>query len=181
MDFAPPLLSQRMQQPKIAWTRSDDDRLITLDRDYIRSRTTWIRDELDPRIARDGPDFLSPDNVIALFTFLDELRRADISTQTLRCSRVHMALLEISGRATRWPAGLIDKVDSLIQYWEGIHGPLILIRPLLYDLGGRLHGICTPEDIERERLLIKWLRTPGHPVSPAIARRHGDLGFRPGE
>lgn len=172
------------QQPQyFAWTSSpDNDKdTIVLDRDYLRSRTSWIRDDLDPLVAQRGPDSLTADTVITLFTFFEELRKASLSHQTLRCSRVHFALLEISGRATRWPSKLIEIVDSLIQYWTSIYGTLADIRPLLYEDGGRLYGISTPEDLEREKLLIKWLRSAGTHVSPTIARRHGDLGFKPGE
>lgn len=171
-----------MQRQQFPGTESSDGTQdITLDREYIRSRTRWIRDDLDPRIAREGPDTLTPDSVITLFTFLEELRSASISAETLRCTRVHRALLDISGHATRWPGKLVDKVDDLINHWNHVYGPLHAVRPLLYDQGGRLHGISLPEDLERDKLLIKWLRTPATPISPAISRRHGDLGFRPGE
>ena len=172
-----------MQQPqRFAWTASsDDNRTIVLNRDYIHGRTHWIRDELDPLVAQQGPHSLTADTVTTLLNFLDQLRRASLSAQTLRSSRIHFALLEISGRGTRWPAELIDQVDDLLRDWTDMYGPLLELRPLLYEQGGRLYGISTPEDVEREKLLIKWLRTPATHVSPAIARRHGDLGFKPGE
>lgn len=51
----------------------------------------------------------------------------------------------------------------------------------LYEPGGRLHGVCKPEDASREKILIKWLKTPGVKLSPLLARRVGDLGFKPGD
>lgn len=171
-----------MSRQQFAWAAAPDDtQPNTLDRDYVRTQTRWIRDDLDQLIAREGPEVLTSDSVITLFTFFEELRHATISYETLRCSRVCYALLEISGSATRWPSKLIDKVDDIIQHWEAIHGPLQDVRPLLYEQGGRLYGITTPEDLERDKLLIKWLRMPATPVAPSISRRHGDLGFRPGE
>lgn len=175
-------ISCQMQRSTFSsWNRSDADQPFFLDRDYIRDRTRWIRDELDPQIARDGPEILCPDNVIILFTFLEDLRRSSLSLDILRYSRVHYALLEITGRATRWPGKLIDKVEHLIKLWEASFGHLRDIHRPLYEDGGRLHGISTAEDVERDKLLIKWLRAPNIHVSPAISRRHGDLGFTPGE
>jgi len=165
-----------------AWTVSNSDvQTAAPDPEYLRTRTSWIRDDLDPLIAREGPDTLSSDAVITLFTFFDELRKSNIPLHILRYSRIHLALLDISGRATRWPGKLIDQVDDLVKHWESIYGSLLDIRPFLYEEGGRLHGISTPEDIDRARLLIKWLRAPATPVSPAISRRHGGLGFKAGE
>lgn len=177
-----PLPIITMQRPKqLSWTKSDPDQPLILDPQYIRARTRWIRDDLDPQLARDGPDILSPDIVITLFTFLEELRRSTPSLETLRSSRVHLALLDMTGCATRWPGKLINKADHLIKHLEASYGALADIRPFLYEEGGRLYGICTPEDVERDKLLIKWLRDPNVLVSPALSRRHGDLGFTPGE
>lgn len=171
-----------MPTQKFSWdTSSDDAQPSVLSREYLRERAQWIRDQLDPLVARDGPDALQPDNVITLIAFFEELRQSAISIDSFRYSRIHYALLELSGRATRWPGRLIDQADEIIRHWETIHGPLLDIRPPLYEPGGRLHGLSTPEDLEREKLLIKWLRAPDAMILPSFARRHGDLGFKPGE
>ncbi|KAL1296769.1 hypothetical protein AAFC00_000233 [Neodothiora populina] len=171
-----------MQRPiPTTWTTLDLAQPLFLDRDYLRKRASWIRDELDPLVAREGPDVLCPDIVLTLVTFFDELCRASIPTETLVYSRVPRALLEITGRATRWPGKLIDKVEHVIKHLEESHGSLEEMRPLLYEGEGRLNGISSPEDVEREKLLIKWLKTPGILVSPTVSRRHGDLGFKPGD
>lgn len=152
-----------------------------LDLQYLKSRVSWIRDELDPLVARDGPDTLRPDTVIILFKFFEQLRTCQLTQEAIRDSRIHLALIEISRRATRWPVRLIEEAEEIILKWESEWGPLSNIKVNLYDTGGRLHGISTPEDIQRELLLNKWSRKETAWVNPNLARRNGDLGFLPGE
>lgn len=152
-----------------------------LDAQYLRGRVSWIRDELDPNVARDGPDFLRPDNVITLFKFFEQLRTSHLTLEAIRDSRIHLALIEISRRATRWPVRLIEEAEEIVLEWESEWGPLSSVKVNLYDTGGRLHGISTPEDLQREILLNKWSRKETAWVNPNLARRNGDLGFLPGE
>ncbi|CAD0095890.1 unnamed protein product [Aureobasidium vineae] len=152
-----------------------------LDLNYLKGRVSWIRDELDPLVARDGPNTLRPDTVIVLFRFFEQLRTSYLNLETIRDSRVHLALIEISRRATRWPVRLIEEAEEIIFKWESEWGPLSSIKVNLYDTGGRLHGISTPEDIQREALLLKWSRKETAWVNPNFARRNGDLGFQPGD
>lgn len=153
----------------------------SLEPEFLRTRARWIRDELDPIVARDGPDIMHPDDVLDLDEFFRHLQVCSIALQTVRYSRIHLAVLEIAGRATRWPHRLINRCDVLIEKWEDQFGKLEELGTPLYEVGGRLHGVAKQEDLSRERLLVKWLRQPGVHVSPAVARRHGDLGFSPGE
>ncbi|KAG9952593.1 hypothetical protein KCU85_g1956, partial [Aureobasidium melanogenum] len=152
-----------------------------LDAQYLRGRVSWIRDELDPNVARDGPDFLRPDNVITLFKFFEQLRTSHLTLEAIRDSRIHLALIEISRRATRWPVRLIEEAEEIVLEWESEWGPLSSVKVNLYDTGGRLHGISTPEDLQREILLNKWSRKETAWVNPNLARRNGDLGFLPGD
>ena len=152
-----------------------------LDLEYLKGRVSWIRDELDPLVARDGPQTLQPDTVIILFKFFEQLRTSYLSLENIRDSRIHLALVDVARRATRWPCRLIDEAEEIILKWESEWGSLSNIRVNLYDTGGRLHGVSTPEDVQRELLLTKWSRKDTAWVNPDFARRNGGLGFQPGE
>ncbi|KAK0279746.1 hypothetical protein LTR91_005498 [Friedmanniomyces endolithicus] len=150
--------------------------------DFVRQRARWIRDDLDPQIARNGHDALHADDILKLDDLLRQLLSANLSIEVIRSSRIHLAVLEIAGRGTRWPKRLIERCDAVKQAWEVAHGPLQCMEIALYDGGGRLQGVCRPEDLSKELLIVKWLRTPGATrLSPVKALRSGDLGFEPGE
>lgn len=149
--------------------------------DYLRQQAHWLRNELDPRIAQAGPDALHSDEVLRVDEFLRRLLKANISVDDLRSSRMHLAVSEIAGRSTRWPKRLIERCEALKETWESSHGPLKGIGILLYEPGGRLHGICQPEDVNRDTLFVKWLKSPSAAFSPLKAKRFGDLGFTAGE
>jgi hypothetical protein len=151
------------------------------DLDYLRRQSRWIRDDLDPQIAREGPDALHSDDVLSLDEFLRRLLTSNISLEDIRFSRLHMALIVISGQATRWPSRLIDRADAVREVWEASHGSLRRLTVPLYEPGGRLHGMCRPEDLNKDKVIIRWLKEPGVQISPMLARRTGDLGFKPGE
>ncbi|TKA77803.1 hypothetical protein B0A49_00931 [Cryomyces minteri] len=148
---------------------------------FLRAKARWIRDDLDPVIAREGPDIMHPDDVLTLHELLQDLRRVAIPVELIRYSRIHKAILDIAGKATRWPGKLIDQCDALIVMWEKQFGPLEKLGTPLYETGGRLQGICKPEDLSNETLLANWVRSPKVAISPSRARRHGDLGFRAGD
>jgi hypothetical protein len=150
---------------------------------YLLSRTRWIRDILDPLIARQGPEALSSSEILHLDDFLRTLLSADLPQADLRYSRLHLAVEAISGGATRWPSGLVERCDLLRESWEGRYrAPLKGWGTLLYEgEGARLGGVCRPADVTREHLLLRWLRQPDAKLNPAHSRRCGDLGFVPGE
>ncbi|KAI4846804.1 hypothetical protein E4T44_04863 [Aureobasidium sp. EXF-8845] len=133
--------------------------LAILDVEYLKNRVSWIRDELDPLVAREGPGSLGPDIVIVLFKFFEQLRTPHLTVEAVRDSRLHFALLTIAGRATRWPIKLIDEAEHIIRTW----------------------GIDTPEDLEKETILTEWQRRQASCVNPRFASRSGDLGFQPGD
>lgn len=149
--------------------------------EYLLHQSRWIRDDLDLQVARDGPDALHSNDVLTLDEFLRRLLTSNISVDDIRTSRLHLTISAVAGHATRWPTKLIDKAEALKVAWEKQYGPLKKIKVPLYEKGGRLHGICGPEDITMESMLVKWLKNPGVKVSPLMARRRGDLGFKPGE
>lgn len=148
---------------------------------FLRKQCRWIRDDLDPQVARDGPDILHADDILSLDELLRRLMTANLGVQDISFSRMHLAIISISGRATRWPDKLIDRADELKSIWEKEYGPLQAFGTPLYEPGGRLHGICKPEDVSKERLMAKWLRTAGVVLSPLLARKFGSRGFTPGE
>lgn len=170
-----------MSQPRRYIAPNIFDVGVITDVDTLRKRTRWIRDVLDRQISVQGPDVLGADSVITIFQFLDELGRTSLPVETIRHSRIHFALLEIAGRATRWPGKLVDKAEEVMRCWETQHGPLRRLRCPLYEQGGRLHGISSPEDVERDKLLVKWIKKMHLRVSPMVARRSGALGFVPGQ
>ena len=149
--------------------------------EFLRQQARWIRDDLDPEVACDGPDALRSDDILTLDLFLRKLLSSKIPFEDIQCSRVHLAIIVICGKATRWPSKLIERADLLQAKWEDEYGSLKSILPLLYEPGGRLSGICKPEDLSKEKLIITWLKTPGIKLSPLLARRKGSLGFTPGE
>ncbi|CAK4031173.1 unnamed protein product, partial [Lecanosticta acicola] len=142
----------------------------------------WLRDVLDPQVAREGPDALHSDEILTLDELLRTLVEADdIDLQTIRQSRMHLAICDVAGKGTRWPKKVIEKADAVKEKWESRFGPLAAVGTPLYDPGGRLHGVCKPEDLSREKLMVTWLKAPGVKLSPAVSRKVGDLGFRPGD
>ena len=116
----------------------------------LHEYAAWIRDDLDPAIAREGPEIMAPDDVITLHELFLELQRCTPSVTALKYSRIHYAIMDISGKATRWPSKLADECDSIIRAWERVYGSLNQIRSQLYGPGGRLWRICAQRDLTRE-------------------------------
>lgn len=150
-----------------------------IDCDLLKSHARLIRDVLDPMIARDGPNALSPEQALELIKCLYQLQKALIPKADVRWSRIHYALHTISGRATRWPPKVVTLADSILERWAYLYGPLDQLRSPLYEEGGRLYGISRPEDLNRDLLLVKWIKS--RHISPNQARRSGSLGFKPGD
>ena len=84
----------------------------------LRETAAWIRDVLDPLVAREGPVELHPDDVLTLHTILLNLQKWPISRWTLRYSRIGLAIVLICGKCTRWPAKLADEADKYEHYVE---------------------------------------------------------------
>ncbi|KAF2216261.1 hypothetical protein CERZMDRAFT_81401 [Cercospora zeae-maydis SCOH1-5] len=150
-----------------------------LDRDFLRGQTHWIRDVLDPQVAREGPDVLHSDDLLTIDELLRALLELGVTRDDLLYSRIHLAVGAVAGLATRWPRKLVEKCDALKDNWASTFGDLQ--GTVLYEQGGRLHGICTASDLDKERLIVKWLKSPGARLSPSVARKVGHLGFEPGD
>lgn len=150
------------------------------DIDNLKAHASWIRDVLDPTIARDGPEAISVEDALFLDQYLRRLRLAAITIYHLRQSRFHLAAIEIAGKATRWPRQLIERAEALISTWESKFGSLSAIGIELLGSGGRLEGLPMGTDLHTDSLLVTWLKQ-GVKILPARARKWGDLGFAPGE
>nr|POE86522.1 putative transporter [Quercus suber] len=123
--------------------------------DHLRKQARWIRDCLDPQVASNGPDALHSDDILKLDEFLRRLLVSNVSLEDLRYSRIHSAIMEIAGRATRWPRRLIERCEALEKAWEKSYGPLGELTIPLYEPRGRLYGVCRPEELNRDKLVAR--------------------------
>lgn len=57
---------------------------VDLNRDLLKSRAKWIRDDLDPQVAINGPNALTSDTVVTLYQFLENLRHAHLELDDIR-------------------------------------------------------------------------------------------------
>lgn len=122
-----------------------------LSRSRLKEVTKWIRDQLDLRVARDGPDVLQPDDIITLHEIFLALQNAkNITLSDLRASGIHRVVKDIAGVATRWPGRLCDDCDTIIDTWTAKFGSLNAVHPFLYGRGGRLEGIASVQEQSRD-------------------------------
>ncbi|KAF2442885.1 hypothetical protein P171DRAFT_522571 [Karstenula rhodostoma CBS 690.94] len=154
---------------------------LDLSRPRLRQVSHWIRDELDPLVAREGPELLRADDVLTLHDIFQALETSpSVTALDLRATGIHRAVMEISGIATRWPGRLADDCDKLIDLWTTKFGRLEDLHPFLYGRGGRLEGIASIEETSNLALLKRWQDSCPDRISPKRARRRGGLGFQPG-
>jgi len=148
----------------------------------LAQQTHWIRNTLDPLVAHSGGEALTVNDVLTLDAFLRKLHLAThVSVTDLRASRMHLAIIEICGRATRWPAKLIERAEAIQTDWEARFGPLRLVGWDVVENGGKLEEWKGCEALKREEVLAKWVKEGGVPLGAGRARRWGDLGFKAGE
>ncbi|KAF2763778.1 hypothetical protein EJ03DRAFT_340268 [Teratosphaeria nubilosa] len=147
--------------------------------EYLREQTRWIRDVLDQEVAREGPDSIHAEDILKLDELIRQLRDADLDVRDIKYSRIHLAMLEICGRATRWPRVVIERCDGVAEVWERKFGKLQDLGTFLYEEGGRLHGVCKPEDTSKDKLMIRWMKAKE--IKAFAAHSWGDLGFKPGD
>lgn len=86
-----------------------------LDTANMKEHVQWLRDTLDPLIAREGPEAISVEDALYLDQFFRKLLLTSLSVQDIRSTRIHLALLEIAGKSTRWPRGLIERTETVIK------------------------------------------------------------------
>ncbi|KAE9969506.1 hypothetical protein EG328_006829 [Venturia inaequalis] len=161
------------------WREADYPR--TLHVVNLRKTSAWVRDTLDPLMARDGPSELHPDDVLTLHDIFLALQHHQISLATMQFSRIHLAVSEVCGKATRWPTKLADEADRVIRCLESCYGPLETIQTPLYEVGGRLHGISEPRHLTRDALLRRFSEEDPSLTDNTRAYFHNSLGFKPGQ
>lgn len=71
----------------------------------------------------------------------------------IRESRIHLAVQAISGKATRWPAYLVEAAEEAVNKMEAQHGPIRKMKPFLFEKGGRLWHVCKSSDTSRA---VSW-------------------------
>ncbi|KAF1986907.1 hypothetical protein K402DRAFT_463414 [Aulographum hederae CBS 113979] len=135
-----------------------------------------IRDTLDPIIAREGPEILHPNDVLALHEIFQCLLIYEVPLATILFSRIHLAIAKVAGQSTRWPAKLADICDDILILWKGIYGDFHKMKPPLYEGGGRLEGIGSLA----EDLIRRWEAESQDLVDEHRARHHGSLGLTAG-
>jgi hypothetical protein len=124
----------------------------------LKLSASRIRDVLDPLVSREGPSVLDPDDVLELHTLLTTLQTFRIPLAAFRYSRIHFAIADICGKATRWPAKLVNEADVAVRLIEKQHGPLKQIRTPLYSNSGRLFQICDRHEITKTVSFLYPLR-----------------------
>jgi hypothetical protein len=121
-----------------------------LSRARLKELTAWIRDDLDPKVAQEGPDTLRPDDVLVLHEFFQALQSSTTLTALdLRATGIHRAVMEVAGTATRWPGRLADDCDEIIRIWTSKFGRLEDLHPFMYGRGGRLEGIASAGEFSK--------------------------------
>ncbi|KAF1979995.1 hypothetical protein BU23DRAFT_594360 [Bimuria novae-zelandiae CBS 107.79] len=154
---------------------------LDLSRPRLKQIAHWIRDELDPVVAREGPDLLRADDLLTLHDIFQALMTSSsITSGDLRAAGIHRAVMEIAGMATRWPGRLADDCDRLIEIWTAKYGRLEDLHPFLYGRGGRLEGIASIHETSNAALLKRWQATCPDRISKKRAHRRGAIGFQPG-
>ncbi|KAK7535064.1 uncharacterized protein J3D65DRAFT_604485 [Phyllosticta citribraziliensis] len=153
-----------------------------LSKEALRQRASWIRDVLDPQIARDGPEVMSPDDVLTLHELFQALLDVEqLSMSVLRYSRIHMAVTDVCGKATRWPKKLAEGCDHVVDVWTERFGRLTDVRPRLCKSEGRLNGICSGLEMTRDGLIRYWTDVDPDIMDKQRAMKHGCLDFKPGD
>jgi hypothetical protein len=158
-----------MTQPPLM-SRNFTDATLVISPQHLASKAHWIRNTLDLQIAQSGPEALSSNDLLDIDSFLRSLLSyaGGLSLETLRSSRIHLAVLDICGRATRWPLKVIERAEAIGEVWENRYGALSGI-----GWGVRIEGWSEVVG-NRESTVLRGLNM-------GKARKFGDLGFKPGE
>ena len=159
-----------------------------LTRDELRFWSRYIRDVLSPMIRNSGVTDIKAQELNDLEAFLDKISvQGAVDKETLRFSKLHIALMGVASAGSGWAQNVVIKVDKLLASWEKDFGPLLELRSDLWGPGGRLHGLKRLNepgmdagnyglDQYAERKLCVSV-----PVGLDDSLRTGDLGFGVGE
>lgn len=55
------------------------------------------------------------EDALYLDEYLRKLAQTTVSVEDMRVSRIHLAILDIAGRSTRWPHLLIEQAEAIIK------------------------------------------------------------------
>jgi hypothetical protein len=155
---------------RIVMSRNFTNASLVTSPQHLTRMAHWIRNTLDLQIAQSGPEALSSNDLLDIDSFLRSLLSyaGGLSLETLRSTRIHLAVLEICGRATRWPLKVIERAEAIGQVWENRYGVLSGIGwDVRVDGWNEIVG-------SRESTVLRGLNM-------GKARKFGDLGFKPGE
>jgi hypothetical protein len=155
---------------RITMSRNFTDASLVTSPQHLTRMAHWIRNTLDLQIAQSGPEALNSNDLLDIDSFLRSLLSyaGGLSLETLRSTRIHLAVLEICGRATRWPLKVIERAEAIGQVWENRYGVLSGIGwDVRVDGWNEVVG-------SRESTVLRGLNM-------GKARKFGDLGFKPGE
>ncbi|KAF2396353.1 hypothetical protein EJ06DRAFT_585235 [Trichodelitschia bisporula] len=142
-----------------------------------------VRDNRDNRIARS-------ERMLRYMDLEDqEVARLDgeqvippiLNRDILRFSRIHLAVSEMCGKATRWPACLADEAERVVKAIEEVFGKISSIGVCLFEPGGRLWGVIAPGDGTKEEMIRMFERENPRLVDSTRAYEHGSLGFHVGQ
>lgn len=151
-------------------SRNFTDASLVISPEHLIAKSHWIRNTLDLQIAQAGPEALSANDLLEIDSFLRSLLyyAGGLSVATLRSSRIHLAVLDICGRATRWPLKVIERAEAIGQVWESRYGSLSGIGSDV-RIGGW------------DEVVGNFESTVLRGLNMGKARKFGDLGFKPGE
>ena len=161
---------------------------VGLTKDELRFWSRYIRDVLSPMIRSSGASDIKAQELNDLEKFLDKVSVPKaVDKETLRFSKLHIALMGMASAGSGWAQSVVVKVDGLLANWEKSFGPLLELRSDLWSPGGRLHGLKRLNepgmdagnyglDQYSERNLCVSV-----PVGMEDSLRTGELGFEVGE
>ena len=159
-----------------------------LTRDELRFWSRYIRDVLSPLIRNGGGSDLKAQELNDLEAFLDKLAsRGSVDKETLRFSKLHIALMGIASSGSGWMQNVVMKVDALLEGWKREFGPLHELRSDLWGPGGRLHGLkrLNEKGMDDGGSGLDQYKERKQCVSVPVAANNswcsGDLGFEVGE
>jgi hypothetical protein len=115
-------------------------------KEELKSWCAYMRDILTSRVLTSHDTALDSDVLSEAEEFLELLKRASVDVETLRYSRVHIALEQICATGSKWPMSIVMTAEQLLSQWDSDLGNLNDIRGNLWSIGGRLEGIIKVKD-----------------------------------
>lgn len=158
----------------------------------IQKEARYIRDHLCPLVNESGGTAITPDILSSLLEFFAKLETMPISVDLLRQTRIDKALIEVSVLATRWPASVVCRAETMLRAWENEVGQVGQLRAALWEPGGRMAGchkfpvIEQRAAVDRKGKITKAAQKPRKhywvvdAMKPAKANDYGDVNLEVG-